>query len=525
MNKQIFRIQMRNFSITDKTLLLALFIYLVMGFVLLGYYQYQINPDRVGYIQTALKYVDGDIYEAIDAYWGPLFSWLLVPFLYFNQAPAYSLYSSKILSLIIGFITLIGIRQLSNSFEMDKMVRATILFLMVPVLIYFSLSVITPDLLVVCLLVYYFSIIFNSKYPDRLLYGMLCGLLGAMAFFAKSFIFPFFIAQFLILNVLHYRYRNDYPRFKITRNMLVGLLVFLLLSGVWIGLISSKEGKLTFGTSGEYNHALVGPGSNGFPQFSQGLSAPGEINQEKALKNWSPFDSWSNFSYQMSLIWNNLIQTISIYQFFSCISLLIILSTLLIFIPPFKQYTSKSNRRIALFTLITVLIYSGGYFPVLVEERYLWPVYILLILLGGLLTTILFKNIPMGGRNKNVSKIFILTLFSISFILMPLNSLYMNMDTGKDIYLLSESLKNQYGVQGNIATNDQLIDTQYLSFYMNTTSFGQSRKDITDRELELQLLRYGIDYYLVWGDSNPTLAGYTEITQGRIKDLKIYKKK
>jgi hypothetical protein len=101
----------------------------------------------------------------------------------------------------------------------------------------------------------------------------------------------------------------------------------------------------------------------------------------------------------------------------------------------------------------------------------------------------------------------------------------MNMDTGKDIYLLSESLKNQYGVQGNIATNDQLIDTQYLSFYMNTTSFGQSRKDITDRELELQLLRYGIDYYLVWGDSTPNLAGYTEITQGRIKDLKIYKKK
>ncbi len=516
---------MRFLNTIDKRLVIILILYLALGITLLGYYQHQINPDGVGYIQTAEKYLSSDFYGAVNAYWGPLLAWLLIPFLYFNQNPVYALYSAKILSLIIGFFTLIGVRQLSYRFEMDESVRTTVLLMMVPVLIYFSLSVITPDLLVVCVLVYYLSIIFNPKYPDKISNGLLCGALGAVAFFGKSFLLPFFLVQFLVLNLLHYYYRRDYPRIKITRNLLMGFLAFLLISGVWIGLISSKEDRLTFGTSGEYNHALVGPQSNGFPQFSQGLSSPGEINQEKALKQWSPFDSWGNFIFQLRLIWNNLWQTMSIYQFFSSLSLLIIISSTLLFIRPIKKFASDSNREIVVFSLITLLIYSGGYLPVLVEDRYLWPMYMLLILLGGFLISLIFKNALTRKSNYiNLLKGVILILFALSFILMPINSLYTNLNTGKDIYVLSNTLKTQYGVQGNIATNDRLIDTQYLSFYLNTTSFGQSKKDISDGELQLQLEKYKIDYYLVWGNSTPHLMGYSEITTGNIKDLKIYKK-
>lgn len=514
----------RFLNLLDKKLILILILYLAVGLILLGYYQYQINPDGVGYIQTAEKYLSGDFYGAVNAYWGPLLSWVLIPFLYFNQNPAHALYSAKILSLIIGFLTLIGVRQLSHKFEMDETVRTTALLVMVPVLIYFALSVITPDLLVVCLLVYYFAVILNPRYPEKVSNALICGVLGSFAFFAKSYVFPFFIAHFIVLNILHYYYRKDYPKIKVTRNMLIGLMTFLLISSVWIGLISSNEGELTFGTSGEYNHALVGPDSNGFPQFSQGLSAPGEINQEKALKNWSPFESWSNFIFQLRLIWNNFLQTISIFQFFSCISVLIILCCLLLFIRPFNNYSSQNTRKPVLFALVSVLIFSGGYLAVLVEERYLWLVYILLILLGGFLVSLIFRNIHIKSRKNDILKGVMLLLFSLSFILMPLNFLYANLNTGKDIYTLSQTLKTQYGVQGNIASDGRLIDTQYLSFYLNTTSFGESKKDIADDELQLQLVKYDINYYLVWDSSTPKIISYTEITDGKIKGLKIYRK-
>lgn len=515
---------MRYFNTIDKRLALILVLYLAIAFVLLGYYQYQINPDGVGYIHTAEKYLSGDFYGAVNAYWGPLLSWLLIPFLYFNQNPSHALYSTKILSLIIGFFTLIGVRQLSYRFKLDEAVRTTVLLMMVPVLIYFALSVTTPDLLVNCILVFYLSIIFNPKYPDKASSAAFCGVLGTLAFFAKSFIFPFFMAQFLIINLLHYHYRGDYPKLKITKNILLGFLVFLLVSSVWIGLISSKGGELTFGTSGTFNHALVGPESSGFPQFYQGLSAPGEIDPQEALKKWSPFESWGNFTYQLRLVWNNFWQTISIYQYFSFLSVLIIICSLLILIRPFKKFTSKNSRKIIIFALVTLLIYSGGYLPVLVEDRYLWPMYVLLILMGGLLINSLFENLPKKPNHVKLLKGVILVLFAYSFIIMPINSLQTNLNTGKDVYELTETLKAQYGIHGNIATNDRLIDTQYLSFYLNTTSFGQSKKDISEEELQLQLEKYSIDYYFVWGNSTPNLVGYREITGDKIKDLKVYKR-
>lgn len=512
----------------DGRLILILMVYVIGGFLLLGYYQHQINPDGVGYIETAMGYLGGHLYSEVNAYWGPLLSWLLMPFLFFNQTPGYALYSTKLLSLVVGFFTIIGIRQLSYRFEMDEAIRSTILLVMVPIMLYFSLSVITPDLLIVCILVYYLAIIFNPVYPEKLSNGLLCGILGAVAYLGKSFIFPFFLVHFLVFNLFHY-FKGVDPkkRKKILKNLTLGLLTFLMISGVWVGLISSKEGKLTFGTAGEYNHALVGPQSIGYPQLSQGLSGPGEINQEQAVKSWSPFESWNNFQFQLKLIWNNTLQTLAIYQYYSYLSLIILISYLLLLTLPFKKlYVPENMRETVLYSLVTIIIFSGGYLPILVEERYLWFVYVLLILMGGYLINLMFKiDLLNRSNSKNLIKGTILIIFAVSFIFMPLNFLIHNLSTGKDIYGLSNTLKSQYGVHGNIATNDRLIDTQYISFYLKTTSYGQAKKNIDDNQLELQLKKYNIDYYLVWGDSTPhLLPGYGEITTDKINDLRIYSK-
>lgn len=506
----------------DLRLVIILVIYVLLGLLLLGYYQYQINPDGVGYIDTAYGYLSGNFYESVNAYWGPLLSWLLMFFLYFNQTASYSLFSAKILALIFGFFTIIGVRQLSYRFEMDELIRSVILMITVPIILYFALSVITPDLLIVCILVYYLTIIFHPNYTNNLYYGILCGLLGAFGYMGKSFIFPFFLIHFSLFNIFHYLESMDQKQKKIVvKNLLLGLCAFLIVSGVWMGIISSKEGKFTFGTSGEYNHALMGPNSN-VPDI-QGLSKPGEIDVHSEFNSWSPFESWNNLKHQVKIFWNNFIQTLAIYQYYSYLSIFILLSYLLLSIRPFKELILCKG---VLYPLITVIIFSGGYLPILVEERYLWFVYILLLLMGGYLLNILFKTDLFDKKNYNsIRKTFLLSIFVLSFVLMPVNSLISNLNTGKDVYTLSNTLKNDYGVQGIIATNDNLIYTQYLSFYLKTTSYGQTNQAISSDELQSQLQKYKIDYYFVWGDSAPlSLAGYREITGGKIKDLKIYRR-
>ncbi len=340
------------------------------------------------------------------------------------------------------------------------------------------------------------------------------------------------------MNILHhYRVTESGQKKSVTKNLILGLAIFLIISGVWVGLISSKEGKLTYGTAGSYNYELVGPQSNGFPQFNQGLTAPGEINEEQALKPWSPFSSTSNFQYQLKIIWDNIQQTYNIFQYFSFLSILILLSYLILNIRLIYNWfvnkkPNQKEQQNLLYHLITIIIYAGGYLPVLVEDRYLWPIYILLILMGGYLINQLFKieifkklNYYLKSTPVNILKGVIILIFVFSFITMPINELHSNLNTGKGINSLSNTLKTQYDVHGSVATNDQLLEIQFICFYLNTTSYGQASQNIDDKTLTTQLKKYNIDYYFVWGNSLPhNLTGYHEITNGKIQNLMIYTK-
>ena len=88
---------------------LFLLIYLILGVQLLNHYQYSIGVDGISYVNISKLYLFGDFNNAINGYWSPLFSWMLVPFLkIFGSTPDNAVYASKVLSLFIGFFTLIG---------------------------------------------------------------------------------------------------------------------------------------------------------------------------------------------------------------------------------------------------------------------------------------------------------------------------------------------------------------------------------------------------------------------------------
>jgi hypothetical protein len=499
-------ITLKRSSITsDYMLFLILIIYTLLGIFLIKYYLYQINPDGINYITISKLIISGNLYDSINDYWSPLISWLLIPLLFFTKTPVASVHATKILSLIIGFFTIIGIRQLSYRFEMDDIIRAAVLFIMVPVILYFVFSEITPDLLMVCILVYYLSIIFNLDYPNKLSNGVLCGILGALSYFTKSYGFSFFIASFFILNLFQYFRDSDrFRRKKIIKNFILGFAIFLMISGIWIGLISSKDEKLTIGTAGEINYAKFGPQSHG-----------------SIYVQWSPFSSWSNFKYQIHLITYNSLKIVNILYNFSYLSLLIILAYIIMCIQPPRKLITKNE---IFYPLITIFIAIGGYVFVVVEDRYIWIVNVLLILMGGYLINLLFKTDFFSKlKFRNIIKIGILLIFAFLFISMPINQLVHDAHDGDKTYKLSKTLMDKYGIHGTIASNDRVSEMYYLNYYMNTTFYGQLQNNISASELRSQLKSNNINYYFVW-DSNQSydMDGYKEITKNKIKDLKVY---
>jgi len=500
---------------------LGVIVYALLGIYLLQYYRYQINPDGISYISIAKKYLLGDFYNAVNGYWGPMISWLMVPFLSLQIEP---LVAAKLQALVIGGITLIGMKWLLSKFSINRIIRELMLFSSIPVLLYFALFVISPDIHIVCALVCYFSVIFGCNYPENIWKGILCGFIGGMAYLSKSYAFPFFICHFVILNFMHYI--KSLNKLGVIKNTVFGLIVFIIVSGCWVGIISYKYKTITIGTAGVGNYRLVlnpenenaGVGLQ-IPPNESALSAhedPSFIVLE--AKSWKITNSFKNLNHYMRQVIRNLIQTKNILTSFSILSFTIIFAHMFL-----NAYASNKSwlQYNTIFPLVSVILYLFGYTLILVEERYLWIVLILLFLMGGYLITFVLNNKMLRRKWEAI----IVVIFLLSFLPHQIIYLLNNVNVNKDIYLLSNMLTNQYNIRGNIASNKNPELSLAVSYYLNSKYFGTPKGSTGDDELLKDLRKYNINYYFSWGDKNETsLLGfsYREVNSNGVPKLRIY---
>ncbi|MCI0556816.1 MAG: hypothetical protein L0287_38240, partial [Anaerolineae bacterium] len=104
----------------------------------------QMNPDLVSYLLMAQHYLQGSFHLAVNGYWGPLFSWLIVPVLALLQDPVLA---ARIVNGIGAVIYLIGGIRILRSFEFDRIIVLAGGLLIALFSIYWSTFVIEPDLL------------------------------------------------------------------------------------------------------------------------------------------------------------------------------------------------------------------------------------------------------------------------------------------------------------------------------------------------------------------------------------------
>lgn len=508
-------------------ILLVLIAYSIMGAILINSCQYILNSDGTSYITIAQKYINGDFINAVNGYWSPLLSWLLIPLLQFSSSPQSSVYLMKILSLITGFFTIIGIKLLMNNFKIEKTIKTAILFSLIPTILYFSFFITTPDLLITCTIVYYLYLIFSPKYCNNILMGVLCGLSGVLSYLSKSYAFTFFLIHFIIFNLFFYfKSKNKKKRVTILKNLFVGLLIFFTISGLWIGLISDKYDKLTIGTAGEYNYNFVGPESKGHYDYYMGLvkppneSAVSSWEDPSYLKTepWSPFESWDYLKFQMKIISDNILKIVNISELFSIFSIIIVITAIILI---FKSEITTIEKNKITYLLTTILLYAGGYSLIFVEMRYLWLIDILLLITGGYILTILFKMNFLNNTKKNILIVFLI----ISFIITPISGLNQGLNVGEEIYNTSVTLKNDNNLHGNLASNNNWVVSNNIAFYTGAKYFGMTKKTDDYTKLKTEIEENNIDYYMVWGESGENLylsKFYKEITNGTIKGLKIY---
>ncbi len=457
------------------------------------------------------------------------------------------MFAAKLLSLIIGAFTFFAARSLSYRFEISDNLRTLSLYLLIPILLYCSLIHFTPDLLLAGVLALYLSVIFNRKYAAQPWMGWACGILGALLYFTKAYAFFFFLFHFPLLNFFQYLVNAEKPERKVVlRNFVSGLLVFFVLAVGWVYLLNLKYHEVTIGVNGRYNYRKAGPEYKGNPNGYIGFAPPPDATAvshwedpyyyfskpdlvDCCLKPWSPFESRRSFIHQVKLTAKTTLSVIKLYQGLSIFFITIVVAAILFCIASRQQFASRIELA---FGVVTFLLYSAGYCVFYVEERYLWTMWILILLMGVYILSILFRT---EFFENNARKALFVAAFSASFLLPALwrlNDGNARMSrVGKEIDNFTNLLKYD-GLDGSkIASNTDYGTAVGIAYRLRAKYYGVADMYDSENEIVEQLKKNGIEYYFVIYEPSdedsslnilsPSLVKVKEL-QGKTLNLSVY---
>jgi hypothetical protein len=514
----------------DITTLAILILYGIAGFALLPLYAYQINPDGICYVSIAQKYLGGDFSHAVNGYYGPLLSWLAMPWIASGLAP---LTAAKLVNIWMGLIALLGLRSLLHHYRLSAPIVHAVLLSSIPVILCFGLTTLTPDLLLASLLILYLGVMIRIDDPVDTSRPALCGALGGLAYLAKSIGLPFFLVHYSVVYAIRWKQSSPGARALVTRQYAVGLLVFLLISGSWIAILGHKYETLTVGRAGLFNWALVGPESEWWYPIFKGLHPPPNDTAVHALedpslymgkmKMWNPVESWNSVSYLLKLMAKNSLDICLYHVSFNPLAVVFLLGFALILA---RSPALFFRRMFIAIPLSAVFIYLGGFIPLLIQDRHLCFTFLVALVLGGCILEHLFSR--EFFRDGNVKALVILLMIA-SATFTPLRTLVQGafIQPNRDTYELSRMLREAGYTRGAIASNGHFIETMGLAFHLGSPYYGVVDAKPAGASLEQTLASSQIDYFFFWAPDrtdHPFPAGkYRDVTPAGAQGMRVYR--
>ena len=228
--------------------------------------RFQMNPDGISYLDIADAYFQGAWAEALNAYWSPLYSWILgLHFCLLHPSPYWEFAAAKLANGTIFLAAFFSFRFLLDELILyrhskrsscntvafsDSSLRILGYTIFVWIsLKFFSLHVVSPDLLLACFVYLASGLLLRMARGRRgvLVYGAL-GVVCGFGYLAKTAFFPL-TGVLLFCSLLCCKpVRTEW--FK----PLIAAAAFALVAMPFVARISMSTGHLTFGETGKLNY-------------------------------------------------------------------------------------------------------------------------------------------------------------------------------------------------------------------------------------------------------------------------------
>lgn len=366
---------MKSFSpSTNKTQLTIIFITYFLCALIFGIaYRFKMNPDGISELRLASYIAEGHFQQSISAGYSPLNTWLISPFILLGFD---GLTAARLEIALCGAGLLFCSWLLAQRFYLPQNFRFISLMTATPLISYWTVQFISPDVLFAALTLYYLYLITDPDILNKSKAPFLCGIAGGFTYLAHRYALPFFLVHFpVILLTRGYtdKDKEGFPWKKALISSGKGLAGFLIIASLWIGIVSSKYGHLIISPKGGIAHAIMGPPDKDrrHPFFVGGLFKPRDSHaihifedpSDVKFESWSPFESKEYFMHQLRLIKDNAAYILNHFVNNSPFFTYAFMIAVLAFIPVVFILNMLNRKKQFLYSwiIITFSIYCSGF--------------------------------------------------------------------------------------------------------------------------------------------------------------------
>ena len=528
-------------------LLIILMAYAVLAAVVQVQCADLLSSDGENYLRMAVYYVKGDWDHAIFGHWSPLGAWMTVPLVAAGMAPRYAF---RLMIGLWGALAVAGTWRLAGRFGMGVWLRAAATVCAAALAVEFSADH-RVDLLLTGLLLFYLDATMDERLLEPRGWAHLAGVLAGMAYLAKLYALPFFVAHFTLVvlvrgivsvgtrqsavgngqeasatgqSAIGNRQSGISPAgiarrlFWMGRAWLSGLVGFALIAAPWVGVLSAKLGRLTVGTAGATTYAHYGPGSgDARRQAITGLRRPPagaySVWQDATLaaavperRGLSPLASRDALARQVAFAGRNarLIagHLASLDEFHLGLASLGL--TPLAFVVVVWRRRQSALRYVVV--ALAVVVFCGGYAFVFAEDRrFFWFAMLVLAVLAFHFADALPRGLGrwLGARAGRLLAAAACAVLVVSFAFHPvrfLSVLLHEPPPGREHRLVAARLA-EWGARGPLASIGQRAwwDGLHTAYYLDASYAGTPKAEHPPA-IVAEMREAGAATLLVWGE-------------------------
>lgn len=475
--------------------LAAILLWLAVG-VVYPYYQYYVDTDATSYLTIIKRYVRGEWLFAVNGYWSPFACWLTALLVKGGvEIMAASVMVNTAAATCFLWITYSLMLRFNISRRMIWVVNITLALF----LCYGVFKQLFDDLWAAFFLLCTLRIMLTDHFSRNPLLWVGVGMLGALAYMAKAYAFPFFIIHMLCCGFMAINAKQKENRIQWVKMLAVVFVVMIIFSMPWIYALHWKYGQWMTGTAGTLNLSWYVVGR---PYWLPDVTTLIPVSYPDSPYYWEDpylmngpaphfWDSFAMFKLQLIRIPFNMLKFMNSMNELSPLFIVTLVMGICILVSKRLHQAAPAGITIA---VVSMLLFPLGFVLMNFEARYIWYMVPVNIIIGAwaLDQALIYLQV------KRLWQTVLTGIFMFTWLAYPAWDMKAMYRVGQEDHEIAQVLQKA-GIRGSFVANaipgPETQSIVRIAYFSGNSFYAQPFPNAANADILADMHRRGVTHY------------------------------